>query len=127
MRGDAHCGTEFGLFVIKGIAFRFNGALGFGGGRRLRARTHHLSGLIGGGVCKHAPCAESTGIAAVLGLVEDEAARAWYLGQAEWLEVPAGGRTFWLLVGVVCLENRKACLSLSFVQFVVVCYGARWG
>jgi hypothetical protein len=50
MRGGAHCGTGVGLFVIKGIAFRFNAALGFGGGRRLRACTHHLSGLIGGAV-----------------------------------------------------------------------------
>jgi hypothetical protein len=104
MRGDAHCGTEFGLFVIKGIAFRFNGALGFGGGRRLRARTHHLSGLIGGGVCKHAPCAESTGIAAVLVLAMDESARAWFLGPAVGLEVPAGGRTLWLPVGVLTLR-----------------------
>ena len=78
-------------------------------------------------MCKHAPCAQSIGIAAVLVQAKDEAARAWDLGQAEWLEVPAGGWTLWLPVGVVCLGNRKACLSLSFVQFVVVCYGERWG
>jgi hypothetical protein len=52
-------------------------------------------------VCKHAPCAESTGIAAVLVQAKDAAARAWYLGQAEWLEVTTGGRTLWLAVGVV--------------------------
>jgi hypothetical protein len=45
----ACCGTGVGSLGIKGIALRFNGALGFGGGRRLRARTHHLRGLIGGG------------------------------------------------------------------------------
>ena len=75
----------------------------------------------------HPALAENIGIAAVLVRAKDEAARAWHLGQAEWREVPAGGRTLYLPVGVVCLGNRKACLSLSFVQFVVVCYGARWG
>ena len=89
------------MFFIKGIAFRFNGALGFGGGRRLRARTHHLGGLIGGGACKHAPCAESIGFAVALVQAKDEAAKAWYLGQAEWLEVTTGGQAFWLPVGLV--------------------------
>jgi hypothetical protein len=36
------------MFVIKGIAFRFNSAPGFRVRRRVRACTHHLSGLIGG-------------------------------------------------------------------------------
>jgi hypothetical protein len=45
--------------------------------------------------------AESIGIAAVLVQAKDEAAKAWYLGQAEWREVPAGGWTLWLPVGVV--------------------------
>ncbi len=43
------------MFVIKGIALRFNGALGFGGGCWVRACRHDLSGLIGGGACEHAP------------------------------------------------------------------------
>jgi len=45
--------------------------------------------------------AESIGISAVLVQAKDEAARAWYLAQAEWLEFPAGSRTLWLPVGVV--------------------------
>ena len=45
--------------------------------------------------------AESIGIAAVLVQAKDAAAKAFYLRQAEWREVPAGGRTLWLLVGVV--------------------------
>jgi hypothetical protein len=49
----------------------------------------------------HPTLAESIGIAAVLVQGKDAAARAWYLGQAEWLEVSAGGRTWWLPVGVV--------------------------
>ncbi len=48
-----------------------------------------------------AGAAQSIGIAAVLVQAKDEAARAWYLGQAEWLEFPAGSRTLWLPVGVV--------------------------
>ena len=43
--------------------------------------------------------AQSIGIAAVQ--AKDEGARAWYLGQAEWLEFPAGSRTLWLPAGVV--------------------------
>ncbi len=46
-----------------------------------------------------AGAAQSIGIAAVLVQAKDEAARAWYLGQAEWLEFPAGTRTLWLPVG----------------------------
>jgi hypothetical protein len=49
----------------------------------------------------HPTLAESIGIAAVLVQAKDAAARAWYLGQAEWLEVTAGGRTLWFPVGVV--------------------------
>ncbi len=45
--------------------------------------------------------AENIGIAAVLVQAKDAAAKAWYVGQAEWLEVTAGGRTLWLPVGVV--------------------------
>ena len=48
-----------------------------------------------------AGAAQSIGIAAALVQAKDEAAKAWYLGQAEWLEVPAGGRTLWLPVGVL--------------------------
>lgn len=48
-----------------------------------------------------AGAAQSIGIAAVLVQAKDEAARAWYLAQAEWLEFPAGTRTLWLPVGVV--------------------------
>jgi GNAT superfamily N-acetyltransferase len=48
-----------------------------------------------------AGAAQSIGIAAVLVQAKDEAARAWYLAQAEWLEFPAGSRTLWLPVGVV--------------------------
>lgn len=44
---------------------------------------------------------ESIGIAAVLVQAKDEAARAFYLRQAEWLEFPAGSGTLWLPVGVV--------------------------
>ena len=45
--------------------------------------------------------AESIGIAAALVQAKDAAAEAWYVGQAEWREVPAGGWTLWLPVGVV--------------------------
>jgi hypothetical protein len=45
--------------------------------------------------------AESIGIAAVLVQVKDTAAKACYLGQVEWLEVPEGGRTLWLPVWTV--------------------------
>jgi hypothetical protein len=48
--------------------------------------------------------AENIGIAAVLVQAKDAAAKAWYVGQAEWLEVTAGGRTLWLPVGVVTLR-----------------------
>jgi GNAT superfamily N-acetyltransferase len=48
-----------------------------------------------------AGAAQSIGIAAVLVQAKDEAARAWYLAQAEWQEFPAGNRTLWLPVGVV--------------------------
>lgn len=48
-----------------------------------------------------AGAAQSIGIAAVLVKAKDEAVRAWYLAQAEWLEFPAGTRTLWLPVGVV--------------------------
>ena len=48
-----------------------------------------------------AGAARSIGIAAVLVQAKDEAARAFYLAQAEWLEFPAGSRTLWLPVGVV--------------------------
>jgi len=52
-------------------------------------------------VCEHVPYAKSIGIAAVLVQGNDEAAKACDVGQAEWREVPAGGRTLWLPVGVV--------------------------
>jgi len=42
-----------------------------------------------------------TGIAAVLVQAKDAAAKAFYLAHAEWLEVPAGGWTMWLPVGLV--------------------------
>lgn len=48
-----------------------------------------------------AGASEAIGIAAVLVQAKDEAARAFYLAQAEWLEFPAGSRTLWLPVGVV--------------------------
>jgi ribosomal protein S18 acetylase RimI-like enzyme len=48
-----------------------------------------------------AGAAESIGIAAVMVRAKDEAAKAFYLAQAEWLEFPAGGRTLWLPVGVM--------------------------
>jgi GNAT superfamily N-acetyltransferase len=48
-----------------------------------------------------AGAAESIGIAAVLVQAKDEAARAWYLRRAEWLEFPVGSMTLWLPVGVV--------------------------
>ncbi len=106
------------MFVIKGIAFRFNAALGFGGGRRPRACTLHLGGLIGGGACKHAPCAESIGFAVALVQAKDQVAKAWYLGQAEWLEVPAGGRALWFPVGwwwgVLEIMHHGACCLLWF-------------
>jgi GNAT superfamily N-acetyltransferase len=47
-----------------------------------------------------AGAAQSIGIAAALVQAKDEAARAWYLEQAEWLEFPAGSRTLWLPVGL---------------------------
>jgi hypothetical protein len=49
----------------------------------------------------HPTLAENIGIAAVLVQAKDAAAKAFYLGQAEWPEVPAGGWTLWLPVGVV--------------------------
>jgi len=69
----------------------------------VRACTHYLSGLIGGAVpaSTQPTLAESIGIAAVLGQAKDAAVQAWYVGQAEWREVPAGGWTLWLPVGVV--------------------------
>jgi hypothetical protein len=51
-------------------------------------------------VCGNVAGNRAPGIAAVLVQAKDEAAKAWYLGQAEWLEVPAGvRRALWLLVG----------------------------
>jgi hypothetical protein len=49
----------------------------------------------------HPTLAESFGIAASLVQAKDEAAKAFYLRKAEWLEVPAAGRTLWLPVGLV--------------------------
>jgi hypothetical protein len=49
----------------------------------------------------HPTLAESIGIAAALVQAKDRVAKAWYVGQAELLEVPAGGRALWLPVGVV--------------------------
>ena len=58
----------------------------------------------------HPTLAESIGIAAALVQAKDEATRAWYLGQAEWLEVTAGGRALWLPVGVVGeITHLTAC------------------
>jgi GNAT superfamily N-acetyltransferase len=48
-----------------------------------------------------AGAAESIGIAAVMVQAKDEAAKAFYLAQAEWLEFPAGGRTLWMPIGVM--------------------------
>jgi len=83
------------------------------GGRRLRACTHYLSRLIGGAVreithpwlfecCDSVAGRRAPGIAAALVQAKDAAAKAFYLGQAEWLEVPADGRTMWLPVGEGC-------------------------
>jgi hypothetical protein len=49
----------------------------------------------------HPTLAESIGIAAALVQAKDAAAKAFYLRKAEWLEVPAAGRTLWLPVGLV--------------------------
>ena len=54
-----------------------------------------------------AGAAQSIGIAAVLVQAKDEAARACYLAQAEWLELPAGSRTLWLPVRVVVGRDHK--------------------
>lgn len=54
-----------------------------------------------------AGAAQSIGIAAVLVQAKDEAARAWYLAQAEWLEFPAGSRTLWLPVGAVVPKQSR--------------------
>ena len=54
-----------------------------------------------------AGAAQSIGIAAVLVQAKDEAARAFYLAQAEWLEFPTGTRTLWLSVGVVNAQEEK--------------------
>ena len=58
--------------------------------------------------------AESIGIAAVLVQAKDAAAKAWYLGQAELLEVPAGGRALWLPVGWWWVINENACFLTRF-------------
>lgn len=65
------------------------------GGRGLGAS------LLADALRRIAGAAESIGIAAVLVQAKDEAARAWYLAQAEWLEFPVGTRTLWLPVGMV--------------------------
>ncbi len=44
---------------------------------------------------------QDPGIAAALVQAKDETAKACYLGQAQWREVTADGRTMWLPVGVV--------------------------
>ncbi len=65
---------------------------------------HALSERVDRGAVRastHPTLAESIGIAAVLGQAKDATAKAWYVGQAEWLEVAAGRRTLWLQVGVV--------------------------
>jgi hypothetical protein len=41
------------------------------------------------------------GIAAVLVQAKDEAAKAWYLRQAEFLAFPEDGRVLWLPVEIV--------------------------
>jgi hypothetical protein len=43
--------------------------------------------------------AESIGIVAVLVQAKDAAAKAWYVGQAEWREVPEGGQPCAVAVG----------------------------
>jgi GNAT superfamily N-acetyltransferase len=73
---------------------------------RLAVDRDHAGQGLGGSLLadalrRIAGAAESIGIAAVMVQAKDEAARAFYLAQAEWLEFPAGGRTLWLPVGVV--------------------------
>jgi hypothetical protein len=43
------------------------------------------------------------GIAAVLVQAKDEAAKAWYLRQAEFMAFPEDGRAMWLPVKVVVI------------------------
>ena len=63
----------------------------------MRASTHpYLFDFCDSGAGRRDP-----GIAAVLVQAKDAAAKAFYLAHAEWLEVPAGGRTLWLPVGIV--------------------------
>lgn len=57
--------------------------------------------LLANSLRRIAGAAQSIGIAAVLVQAKDEAARAFYLAQAEWLEFPVGSRMLWLPVGVV--------------------------
>jgi hypothetical protein len=46
------------------------------------------------------------GIAAVLVQAKDEAAKAWYLRQAEFMAFPEDGRVLWLPVEMVVGEMR---------------------
>jgi hypothetical protein len=85
------------------MALRFSGAAGFGGGTQAACLHASFERVDWGAVCAsmQPALAESIGIAAALVQAKDAAVKAWYLGQAEWLKVTAGGRTFWLPVGVV--------------------------
>jgi hypothetical protein len=51
--------------------------------------------------CDSVAGSRDPGIAAALVQAKDAAAKAFYLRKAEWLEVPAAGRTLWLPVGLV--------------------------
>ncbi len=44
---------------------------------------------------------------------KDATAKACYLGQAEWLEVPAAGRTWWLPVGEGCSHSNLNCNTVG--------------
>jgi hypothetical protein len=73
--------------------------------RARRAMVHYecapYASLLADALRRIAGAAESIGIAAVLVQAKDEAAKAFYLAQAEWLEFLEGGRVLWLPVGVV--------------------------
>lgn len=81
---------------------RFDGKRGAGGRRRWCAmNAHPTTRALADALRRIAGAAGVIGIAAVLVQAKDEAAKAWYLRQAEFMAFPEDGRVLWLPVEMV--------------------------
>jgi len=79
-------------------------------GRLAVSRSHARRGLgaalLADALKRIAAASQTMGVAAVLVRAKDEAAKAFYLAQAEFIEFPAGSRTLYLAI-----ETLRAALA----------------